>query len=420
MKTPVHVVTGFLGAGKTTFLLDQLARRDGQRCGVVVNDFGDARIDATLLSGRVPVTEIPGGCVCCTAPQDLVPALAELLPQVDRVFVEATGLARPADIVDTLTRSKLDVTVGPVICLIDARRLLGDAPELLLEQLDASDLIVANHAAECGDDAWAALERALEGHFPPPLGLRRTDHGRVEPEFVELTRGSIAFRAPRETVSTGGYASASRIWESERVFGKRALEQVFEESGAERIKGLFRTELGWFLLQRANAQVHCHPSPLRSSSAVDVIVRGEVEDAERIMAALDAAEPPAAIDDGVLRLVDGVKAPHELTRWALAALPGQIDDVSAVIPKRQGAAVRLDEVLRLVTDDDHRQFVAVASDGMTSEPVRVDQVGDAMLVHSHDGDVFPRTMGGPFRVLVPDGASACANVKGVVRIEVLE
>ncbi|MCP4808312.1 MAG: hypothetical protein GY913_33530 [Proteobacteria bacterium] len=418
-KTPVHVVTGFLGAGKTTFLLDQLSRRDGERCGIVVNDFGDARIDATLLGGRVPVMEIPGGCVCCTAPQDLVSALSELVGQVDRVFIEATGLARPADIVDTLTRSKLDVSVGPVLCVLDARRLVGEAPVLLLEQLDASDLVVANHASDCDDDAWAALDEALEGHFPPLLGLERTDRGRVDPEFVERVRRGLAFRALRKAPSTEGYASASRIWASDRVFGKRELEAVLAASDAERIKGLFRTELGWFLLQRAGGDVHCTPSQLRSSSAVDVIVQGDTAQADAVVQALDAAEPPAAIDDGVLRLVDGDHVPLELTRWALAALPEQIDDVRVLSPKREGAAVRLDEVFRLVTDDGHRTFVAVASDGMTSEPVRLDAVGDAVLVHSHEGGEFPKRLGGPYRLLVPDGTSACANVKGIVRLEVL-
>ncbi|MEN9785697.1 MAG: hypothetical protein RLZZ299_961, partial [Pseudomonadota bacterium] len=70
---PVTVIAGFLGTGKTTLLQRLLPQLPG-RSAVVVNDFGTARIDATLLGGAATLTDIPGGCVCCTAPEGLADA----------------------------------------------------------------------------------------------------------------------------------------------------------------------------------------------------------------------------------------------------------------------------------------------------------------------------------------------------------
>ena len=118
MRTPVHVVGGFLGTGKTTVLLAELARREGvERCAVVVNDFGQAAIDATLLGGGVQVTNIPGGCVCCTAPEGLGAAVRAILDELkpDRIFVEPSGLGRPRDVVDMLARGEVAarIALGP-------------------------------------------------------------------------------------------------------------------------------------------------------------------------------------------------------------------------------------------------------------------------------------------------------------------
>ncbi len=423
-RVPVHIVTGFLGADKTTLLIDQLARRQGsERCAVVINDFGQARIDASLLEGAVAVTEIPGGCVCCTAPEGLVPAVQALVEQgdVDRIFLEATGLARPADIVDTLTRSPLAryIEVAPVVVVVDPGRLVSEAPPLLLEQMDAADILVASHYEETTDQAQEALTQASRGHFPPWLASVQAREGGVEPELFELRRSELVFRKrPRPSApSTQGYGTASRIWARDRVFDLDALRAVLEDCGAERAKGLFRTEAGWMLLELSGGRARHRPSQIRSASAVDVIVQGDLEVAEAIVERLDQAGYVELAREGV-HLSDGHGYEVELTRFALAALPGQIDDVSAQYPKRVGSGVLLSEVLGLTLASDHATFVVAASDGMTTEPVPVGEAGEAILVHSLDGGALPGELGGPCRLLVPEG-SACASVKGVARIRVL-
>jgi G3E family GTPase len=450
-RVPVHVISGFLGAGKTTMLIDQLARRrERERCAIIVNDFGEARIDAALLRGGVAVAEIAGGCVCCTAPEALVPNLTTILADIkpDRVFIESTGLARPADIIDTLRRSALGdaVELAPTIIVLDPRRLVTAPPTLLLEQLDAADVVIASYADQRTEAGDAALARQLEDHYPPPLAVVRSSFGVVDEAVFELRRDAPApfslgadhghdhdhehgheqhppaaqgARPP----STDGWSAGSRVWSPERVFSASAIRRVLQASTVERAKGLFRTDLGWYRADRANGAVRVVASPVRSGSAVDVIHHGAQAEVDALLAALEACiaddaqlKPP---DEPFVTLVDVQGRAVELTRFALAALPGQVADVSAQVPGRAGAAVTLAEVLALVYPSPDDQLVLVASDGLTTAPVRVADADGALLVHSLAREPLPETQGGPFRVLTPKGQSSCANVKGLARVVIL-
>jgi G3E family GTPase len=445
-RVPVHVISGFLGAGKTTMLIDQLARRkDRERCAIIVNDFGEARIDATLLSGGVAVAEIAGGCICCTAPEALVPNLTTILREArpDRVFIESTGLARPADIVDTLRRSALGeaLELAPTIIVLDPRRLVTAPPALLLEQLDAADVVIASHADQSTAAGDAALRAQLRDHYPPPLAVVQASFGVVDEGVFELRR-SAPLPLPdhdhdhhdhdhhdhdrhdhggaRPAPSTEGWSAGSRVWSPERVFSAAGIRRALQSAAVERMKGLFRTDLGWYRADRANGAVRVVVSPVRSGSAVDVIHHGPQEEVDQLLAALEACiaedghlKPP---DEPIVTLVDVQGRAVELTRFALAALPGQVADVAAAVPGRVGAAVRLEEILALTFPSPDDQLVLVATDGLTTAPVRVAEAEAALVVHSLGGEPLPPSQGGPFRVLVPKGQSACANVKGLARI----
>ncbi|MFT5584673.1 MAG: G3E family GTPase [Cognaticolwellia sp.] len=425
-RIPVHLVTGFLGSGKTSLLLDQLRQRqDQERCAVLVNDFGEARIDATLLGGRVAIQEIAGGCVCCTAPADLVPALDALLqdPDLDRVFIEATGLARPSDILDTLSRSTLKerIFLAPVVAVLDPRRLVGMAPPLLLEQMDASDVLVCNWSDASDLQARDSLQTHTLSHFPPWLAVVEATQGSVSTDLFDLRREGPSIRTRKVTPSTQGYAAASQTWSPSTVFDLKALKEVLDASGAERIKGIFHTDLGWTVLQRAGGTVSSGATGLRSVSAVDVIVKGSIDQGKGLLQAIDAARyhaDPQSI--GQLTLSDGQGYSAALNRWSLAALPGQVADVSILLPKRQGAGVFLSEIVKLLNPDLQAEVMLVASDGMVSGPTAVSELGRAVVVYLLDGGELPANKGGPFRILVPEGESACANVKGLARIELVE
>ena len=200
MPVPVHIISGFLGTGKTTAIREQLAARRDEKVAVIVNDFGEASLDAATLSGDEPfqITNIPGGCVCCTAPEGFVDAVAAVLEQKpDRLIIEPTGLARPQDIVDTLRRcpQKDELALAPVVVLVDPARIgraNADEQELVELQAGVADVLVANRIDLCGEEALARFDKWVGDLWPEPLAVHRTTHGRIPKHLMEWPEGEGA------------------------------------------------------------------------------------------------------------------------------------------------------------------------------------------------------------------------------------
>ena len=148
----VTVIGGYLGAGKTTLVNHLLRHADGVKLAVLVNEFGDLPIDADLIKGQSDnVISISGGCVCCSFGSDLVGALMDLpqmSPEIDHVLIEASGVALPGSIADTvslLSAYRLDsvavVADASTVVSRAADRFVGDTVE---RQLEAADLVILN------------------------------------------------------------------------------------------------------------------------------------------------------------------------------------------------------------------------------------------------------------------------------------
>ena len=116
MKTTI--VCGMLGAGKTSFIQDQLTRQDGKTV-VLVNDFGETGIDGEILSlGGIDVKELPSGCVCCTLKFDLITTIEKILRDwnPDHLMIEPSGIASPSGVMEALDALHLQpVTVVGII-----------------------------------------------------------------------------------------------------------------------------------------------------------------------------------------------------------------------------------------------------------------------------------------------------------------
>jgi G3E family GTPase len=152
-RLPAYILVGFLGSGKTTVLghLLEWCVEQGLRPGLVINEYGDVSIDGEALRQEgLPLTELSEGCICCTASEELVPALLDIArqPKVDLIFLEATGLADPLDLLDTLTDPQLwaCVEVGGIISVIDSQRFTQLAHDLVLarHQVEYADVLVMN------------------------------------------------------------------------------------------------------------------------------------------------------------------------------------------------------------------------------------------------------------------------------------
>ncbi len=152
-KTPVTVITGFLGAGKTSLIRHMLENADGRKLALIINEFGDLGIDGDILKGcgdetcsEDDVMELTNGCICCTVADDFIPTLETLLDRPDRpdhIVIETSGLALPKPLVKAFqwpeVRSR--TTVDGVITVVDGPAvksgLFADDPELIKKQREA-------------------------------------------------------------------------------------------------------------------------------------------------------------------------------------------------------------------------------------------------------------------------------------------
>ncbi|MDD9873077.1 MAG: GTP-binding protein [Deltaproteobacteria bacterium] len=460
---PVHIISGFLGTGKTSLIRHQLQSRRDEQLAVIVNDFGEASLDSATLSAEAPfsIENIPGGCLCCTAPEGFVDALGAVLERgAERLLIEPTGLARPQDLLDTIRRSphRGALQLAPVVVLVDPARLGAESAaerELLALQTGVADVLVANRSDLCSDSDLARFDALAASLWPPPLAVHRTRHGRIPAALMEWPAGEGA-RLPRnnapaaQTAQTardsqeaheahgahahahGDFAARSWRWSPELVFDTERLQRAILRmreglAGAKlaRFKGIFRTQEGFLLLEAAGGELHRSASAHRRDSRADAIFEGDAIEAAAGRAAnwlagavlsqrelADRAQQlEVALSGGNVRI---------LRREDLQALPGGIGDVSQLFPKRAGAAARMQALCESLALPQHGSAVVCAADGFASDSLPLNALRQGVLLHSLANAPLPADKGGPFRLMLPPdtpGApSNCANVKCVVRI----
>ncbi len=130
-KIPATVITGFLGAGKTTLIRHLLATANGRRLALIINEFGDVGVDAEIVKGcaspgcrEEDVIELANGCICCTVADDFIPAMSKLLERdspPEHIIIETSGLALPQPLVRAFQWPEIRsrVTVDGVVTVVD-------------------------------------------------------------------------------------------------------------------------------------------------------------------------------------------------------------------------------------------------------------------------------------------------------------
>jgi cobalamin biosynthesis protein CobW len=215
-KVPTTVITGFLGAGKTTLIRHLLQNAKGRRLALIVNEFGDVGVDGELLRGcndeacpEDDIVELANGCICCTVADDFLPTMMKLLDRPnppEHIIIETSGLALPKPLVkafqwpDIRTRA----TVDGVVALIDADAVAAgrfatdeaalalaraadpsldhDSPleELYEDQLACADLVILNKSDLVDGETLARIEADISGDTRGGVKIIRADHGAVD------------------------------------------------------------------------------------------------------------------------------------------------------------------------------------------------------------------------------------------------
>ncbi len=210
---PITLLTGYLGAGKTTLINHVLNNQEGYKVAVIVNDIGEVNIDAELIAKGGIVNEkdadlvpLSNGCICCTLKVDLMKQIVELIKtgKFDYILIEASGICEPIPIAQTLTvLSEQSEQYGlPKICrldnvvtVVDAYRLATefgcgddlvkenideeDIENLLIQQIEFCNTIILNKVDELNADELGRVKAVIKA-LQPTAKLIETNYGKVE------------------------------------------------------------------------------------------------------------------------------------------------------------------------------------------------------------------------------------------------
>ena len=218
-RIPATVVTGFLGAGKTSLIRHLMENANGRRIALIINEFGDLGVDRGIVDGcAIPgcededIVELANGCICCTVADDFLPTITALLDREnppEHIVIETSGLALPKPLVKAFAwpEVRARTTVDGVVTVIDAAAVIAgrfaDDPEaieaaraedpsldhdnpleeLFVDQVSCADLIVINKADLVTGDG-SDIEAALAPHRRSGVKSVRTSHGQLDPAVL--------------------------------------------------------------------------------------------------------------------------------------------------------------------------------------------------------------------------------------------
>lgn len=316
---PVNLITGFLGVGKTTAVRWLLERHPpAQRWAVLVNEFGEVGVDGTLLAdtGAV-VQEVAGGCLCCVAAPAFTTGLNRLIRQhrPDRILIEPSGLGHPAQVLETLRGPLYQgvLRVEATLCLIDPRHLSSPRHlehPVFQDQVHLADVLVANKI-DCATTAdLAAFERFVLAANPVPARVGTVSHGRVDPDWLSLSVGSVrqaafpeahAFLVESTHDSSGKAAASPADWlliegradgyfragwsiRQATAWPRARFAELWRGLDSERMKAIVHTSDGWLAFNQQQHAVVPPPADQRArielidprpidASAIDAVLR---------------------------------------------------------------------------------------------------------------------------------------------------
>lgn len=286
LRVPTNIITGFLGVGKTSAILNLIKQKpQNERWAILVNEFGEIGIDASLIRGQgnikqqIFVREVPGGCMCCSAGSiPMQVALNQLLKQSrpDRLLIEPTGLGHPKEVVQTLKAENFTevLSIQKTITLVDARHLKDPRytnHDTFNQQIAIADTIIANKADLYQESDKELLYRYVKDRGQLNTKILFSSYGNIPiNELMGITQqvnqqnsrvvthiyqqkslktggqNILQRRMQKTSKNDEGFTSIGWQFASNELFDYQRLRLVLETINVERIKAVVITNRGLF------------------------------------------------------------------------------------------------------------------------------------------------------------------------------
>ncbi|WP_086933841.1 CobW family GTP-binding protein [Agarilytica rhodophyticola] len=280
---PTNIITGFLGAGKTSAILHLLQHKPSEeRWAVLVNEFGEIGVDGQLFQGQhtqeqgVFIREVPGGCMCCASGLPMQIALNQLLTRAkpDRLLIEPTGLGHPKEVLQVLAGEyyREVLSLQRVLTLVDARHLSKSRyteHSTFNQQIAIADIVVGNKLDLYQPDDRSKLEEYIKQHGANDAEVIFTQNGALDPKHLQGETNAVLTEKPHhhhanedkpllseipipecgylKAVNEGeGQYSIGWRFSADNIFSREKLFTFFNGIKAERMKAVVITENGVF------------------------------------------------------------------------------------------------------------------------------------------------------------------------------
>ena len=287
-KTKVHLISGFLGTGKTTALKSLMAQKNpDEKWVIIVNEFGEIGIDGAVLSDNgIPVAEIAGGCLCCVAGPQMSNTVAKMLRDVapDRLIIEASGLAHAASVIDELKTPPLDqsLEIGAVFTVVDPRQFVTPDYEqqaLYKDQIGVCDVLVASKTDLCSPEVLAEFREKAAKLFPPKALVAEVDNAQMNIEWLDIpVVEKSRYRLKTLPDNTMGFQSQGFTFAAGQDFDGERLTNFFNDlpkmtEGLVRAKGVFQVLGTWVWLNWVDGQWGASQVSWRRDSRFELIAK---------------------------------------------------------------------------------------------------------------------------------------------------
>ena len=287
-KTKVHLISGFLGTGKTTALKSLMAQKHpAEKWVIIVNEFGEIGIDGAVLSDNgIPVAEIAGGCLCCVAGPQMSNTVAKMLRDVapDRLMIEASGLAHAASVIDELKTPPLDqsLEIGAVFTVVDPRQFVTPdyaQQALYKDQIGVCDVLVASKTDLCSPEVLAEFREKAAKLFPPKALVAEVDNAQMNIEWLDIpVVEKSRYRLKTLPDNTMGFQSQGFTFAAGQDFDGERLTNFFNDlpkmtEGLVRAKGVFQVLGTWVWLNWVDGQWGASQVSWRRDSRFELIAK---------------------------------------------------------------------------------------------------------------------------------------------------